>query len=93
MRAWTRTRCQRLLTPGGIAMLLALLILAPLRPAHAYVDPNSVGPLYQFLFPLFIAVASALTALRRQLARLWNRVVDTVVAAVRRDRIPPTDRH
>lgn len=92
MKAWTHTRCQRALTPGGFGVLLALLLLAPLRPAHAYVDPNSLGPLYQFLFPLFIAIASALTALRRQLARLWNRVVDTVVAAVRRDRIPPGER-
>ena len=92
MKARTHTGCQRVLTPGGILMLLALLVLAPLRPAHAYVDPNSVGPLYQFLFPLFIAIASALTALRRQLARLWNRVVDTVVAAVRRERLPPSER-
>ncbi len=81
-----------MLTRGGFGVLLALLLLVPLRPAHAYVDPNSLGPLYQFLFPLFIAIASALTALRRQLARLWNRVVGTVVAAVRRDRIPPSER-
>ena len=60
-------------------MLLALLIVAPLRPAHAYVDPNSVGSLYQFLFPALIAIASAFAALRRQLVRLWNRVVGTVV--------------
>lgn len=92
MKAWTRISCQPVLTPGGIGVLLALLLLAPLRSAHAYVDPNSVGPLYQFLFPLFIAIASAFAALRRQLARLWNRVVDTVVAAVRRERIPPADR-
>lgn len=92
MTAWTHSGCRRVLAPGGIGMLLVLLLLAPLRPAHAYVDPNSVGSLYQFLFPLFIAVASAFAALRRQLARLWTRVVDTVVAAVRRDRLPPADR-
>jgi hypothetical protein len=92
MKALTHTRCQRALTPGVFGVLLVLLVLAPLRPAHAYVDPNSLGPLYQFLFPLFIAIASALTALRRQLARLWNRVIDTVVAAVRRDRMPPGER-
>ncbi len=92
MTASTHTDCRRVLTPSGIAVLLAVLILAPLRPAHAYVDPNSVGPLYQFLFPLFIAIASALAALRRQVARLWTRVVDTVVAVVRRERVPPVDR-
>jgi hypothetical protein len=93
MKAWTHTGCRRVLTAGAIGSLVAVLLLAPLRPAHAYVDPNSVGPLYQFLFPLFIAIASALTALRRQLARLWNRVVDTVAAVVRRERMPPPDRH
>jgi hypothetical protein len=92
MKAWTQARCRRVLTPAGISVLLAVLLLAPLRPAHAYVDPNSVGSLYQFLFPLFIAIASTLAALRRQLVRLWNRVVDTVVAAVRRERIPPETR-
>ena len=93
MKAWTHTGCQWILTPGAIGLLVAVLLLAPLRPAHAYVDPNSVGPLYQFLFPLFIAIASALTALRRQLARLWSRVVGTVAALVRRERMPPPGRH
>lgn len=92
MKAWTSSECRRVLTPGGIGVLLAVLLLAPLRPAHAYVDPNSVGPLYQFLFPLFIAIASAFAALRRQLARLWNRVIGTVVAAVRGERAPPEKR-
>lgn len=93
MKAWTHTECRRVLTPGGMGILVAVLFLASVQPAHAYVDPNSVGPLYQFLFPLFIAIASALTALRRQLARLWARVVDTVAAVVRRERMPPPDRH
>jgi hypothetical protein len=75
-----------------LLLLLTLVLLAPLRPAHAYVDPNSVGPLYQFLFPLFIAIASAFAALRRQVARLWNRVVATVVTAVRGERAPPGTR-
>ena len=83
---------RRFPTRAGLLMLLALLLLAPLRPAHAYVDPNSVGSLYQFLFPLFIAIASAFAALRRQLARLWNRMIDTVVMAVRRERPPPGKR-
>jgi len=92
MKACAATGCRRALTPGRIAVLLTLLLLAPLRSAHAYVDPNSVGPLYQFLFPLFIAIASAFAALRRQLARLWNRVVDTVVAAVRGEQRLPRER-
>jgi amino acid transporter len=80
---------KQILTRAGLLALVAVLVVAPLRPAHAYVDPNSVGPLYQFLFPALIAIASAFAALRRQLARLWSRVVDTVVAAVRGERQPP----
>jgi hypothetical protein len=90
MTACTQTARSRALTRTGFwAFSLLLLVVAPLRPAHAYVDPNSVGPLYQFLFPLFIAIASALTALRRQIVRLWNRVIGTVTAVVRGQRPPP----
>jgi hypothetical protein len=84
-----QSKRKRVLTRTGLLALLTVLVIAPLRPAHAYVDPNSVGSLYQFLFPALIAVASAFAALRRQLVRLWNRVVDTVVAAVRGERQPP----
>ncbi len=89
MTAWMQMRRRQILTRAGLLAWAAVLVIAPLRPAHAYVDPNSVGPLYQFLFPALLAIASAFAALRRQVARLWNRVVDTVVAAVRGERQPP----
>jgi hypothetical protein len=72
--------------PLALALCVALVALAPWRPAHAYIDPNSAGPLYQFLFPFLIAAASALTALRRYIARLWHRLVQAVVSAVRGER-------
>lgn len=80
--------------PVGIAALLLVtaLALAPWREAHAYIDPNSAGPLYQFLFPFLIAAASALAALRRYIARLWSRLVQAVVTAVRGERTPPETR-
>jgi hypothetical protein len=68
------------------------LALAPWREAHAYIDPNSAGPLYQFLFPFLIAAASALAAARRYIARLWTRLVQAVVTAVRGERTPPGTR-
>lgn len=72
---------------GASALLLAALVgLAPWRSAHAYVDPNSAGQLYQFLFPFLIAAASTLAALRRYIARLWHRLVNAVAMAIRRDR-------
>jgi hypothetical protein len=70
-----------LFNPWTLA-LVALAILGPIRPAHAYVDPNSAGPLFQFLFPLFIAIASALTAFRRMLGRLWGRLTGRLPVAI-----------
>lgn len=80
--------------PIGVAgmLVVAALALAPWREAHAYIDPNSAGPLYQFLFPFLIAAASALAALRRYIARLFNRIVQAVVSAVRGERPPPQTR-
>lgn len=70
-------------------ILLALLAMAPWRSAHAYIDPNTAGPIYQFLFPFLIAVASALTALRRYIARLWQRLVHAVENVMRGQRTRP----
>lgn len=80
--------------PASVALMLvvAALALAPWREAHAYIDPNSAGPLYQFLFPFLIAAASALAAARRYIARLWSRFVQAVVTAVRGERTPPGTR-
>jgi hypothetical protein len=56
-------------------VLAAIVALIPQRSAHAYVDPNSVGPIFQFLFPLFVAVASAYAFLKRSLLKIWHRVL------------------
>jgi hypothetical protein len=63
-------------------VLTALVAFEPIQAAHAYVDPNSAGPLFQFLFPLFVAVASALAACRRILGQLWSRVKSKLRAVV-----------
>ncbi len=76
--------------------LIALAAMGPIRDAHAYVDPNSAGPLFQFLFPLFIAVASFLATCRRYVGRLWRQMKHTVMTGVRgestgtEDRIDPS---
>jgi hypothetical protein len=60
---------------GVATCLLAVVVaIAPVKSAHAYVDPNSVGPLYQFLFPVIIAITSTIAGLRRSIARVWNRL-------------------
>jgi len=75
-------------------LLLVLLITAlPLRAAHAYVDPNTVGPLYQFLFPLLLAVTSTLAAFRRGIVRTCRRLVAVLVTIVSgRARKPESER-
>jgi amino acid transporter len=62
-----------------VACVIAMLIaITPLRSAQAYVDPNSVGPLYQFLFPVLVAVASGFAVLKRTILRAWNRLLGRV---------------
>jgi hypothetical protein len=61
-------------------LLLALVVLAGLLPgsAHAYIDPNAGGLLFQLLAPLFAAVVGGWLFLRRWIAalarRLWRRL-------------------
>jgi hypothetical protein len=73
-------------TPIGMVAAIALLACVPLRPAYAYIDPNSAGALYQFLFPLLIAIGSAFAFLRRAIVRACTKLASAVVAVVRRDR-------
>jgi hypothetical protein len=69
-----------------ILLLTAIITIAGTQAAYAYIDPNSAGVLYQILFPMFIAIASTLAALRGMIRRLWNRGVNAVVASFRGER-------
>lgn len=70
----------------GMAAVVAVLACLPLSPAYAYIDPNSAGALYQFLFPLLIAIGSAFAFLRRTIVRACTKVAHAVVAIVRSGR-------
>jgi hypothetical protein len=70
----------------GMVAVTAVLACVPLKPAYAYLDPNSAGTLYQFLFPLLIAIGSAFAFLRRTIVRACTRFAHAVVAIVRGDR-------
>jgi hypothetical protein len=63
--------------------LAALVLIAPIPEAYAYVDPNAAGPLYQFLFPLLVATASAFALLRQVIRRLWSQLTSKLVAVLR----------
>ena len=76
----------------GMVAVIALLTCLPLRPAYAYIDPNSAGALYQFLFPLLIAIGSAFAFMRRVIVRACTKLVNAVVGVVRRDRSKESQR-
>jgi hypothetical protein len=67
----------------GMITVVALLACMPLRSAYAYIDPNSAGALYQFLFPLLIAIGSAFAFLRRTIVRGCTKLAHAVARIVR----------
>jgi hypothetical protein len=73
-------------TPIGMVAVIAVLACMPLKAAYAYIDPNSAGAIYQFLFPLLIAIGSAFAFLRRTIVRACAKLTHAVVAIVRGDR-------
>ena len=58
-------------------MGLLAVLLSP-RVAHAYIDPNAGGMLFQLLAPVFAAAVGAWLFLRRWIAEamrnLWHRL-------------------
>jgi len=70
----------------GMLAVIAVLTCMPLKAAYAYIDPNSAGAIYQFLFPLLIAIGSAFAFLRRTIVRACTKFAHAVVAIVRGDR-------
>lgn len=59
-------------------VLLLAIFLVCTGPAHAYIDPNAGGLLFQLLAPVFAALVGAWLFLRRWIAehcrRLWRRL-------------------
>lgn len=62
-----------LLLPG-----LVLCLLMVTTPAHAYVDPNAGGMLFQLLAPVFAGIVGVWLFLRQWISafvrRLWRRL-------------------
>jgi hypothetical protein len=70
-------------SPGqGTVTWAILLALAPVTAAHAYVDPNAAGPLFQLLFPMIVAITSVLAGWRRTLVQAWKRLLGSSPAQV-----------
>jgi hypothetical protein len=58
------------LLPG----LILLVSLSLTTPAHAYVDPNSGGLVFQLVTPILALIAASLTFAKRQIALAWLRL-------------------
>jgi len=67
----------------GMTAVVAVLSCMPMKAAYAYIDPNSAGALYQFLFPLLIAIGSAFAFLRRVIVRACTKVAHAVASVFR----------
>jgi uncharacterized protein YaaW (UPF0174 family) len=63
---------------GKFVLTVLFLVIGPLRPAHAYIDPNVAGPLYQMLLPMLIAIGSAIAMVRRYIRHFWDRSIAAV---------------
>ena len=65
------------MTPLTRLLLLVAALLAP-TCAHAYIDPNAGGLLFQLLAPVFAAIVGAWIFLRRWITetarQLWRRL-------------------
>ena len=56
--------------------VIAFVLLSAISGgAHAYIDPNAGGWLFQLLFPLLIAIAGAWAVLRQKIAQFFSRII------------------
>lgn len=53
-------------------LLVIVTLLCMPSHAHAYIDPNVGGWLYQLLFPLLIAIAGAWAVLRHKISEFFS---------------------
>jgi hypothetical protein len=59
-------------------MILLVGLFAWVPQAHAYIDPNAGGLLFQLLFPLLAAVAAMWAAFRSHLRSMFRRLADAL---------------
>jgi hypothetical protein len=61
-----------------VTLCLAVSALLAARDAHAYVDPNSAGLLYQIFFPIVLALTLAWRWIKETCRQLWFKVTRKV---------------
>lgn len=68
------------------AALIICAFALQARAAHAYIDPNAGGMLFQLLMPLFATIAGAWLLFRKWLAAQIMRMWRGLAGTNRRDR-------
>jgi hypothetical protein len=58
-----------------ILLFLSLYFLSDISPAHAYIDPNTGGYVFQLLFPLFAGIAAGYVFFKKQIKRLLSMLL------------------
>jgi hypothetical protein len=56
-------------TPVKLSVILLAVLVAV--PAHAYIDPNSGGLIFQILTPILALATAAVAFAGRQIGRAW----------------------
>jgi hypothetical protein len=65
----------RFIGPYRAALLhTVLLAIFMVKDAHAYIDPNSAGLLYQIFFPVILAVSLTWRWIKEMFKQLWGKV-------------------
>ena len=59
-------------------LLVAAALVLGQSDAHAYIDPNAGGLLYQLLFPVLIAIAGAWAVLRHKVAQFFTALAKRI---------------
>ncbi len=56
-----------------LPVLLVFALLLTGTPAHAYIDPNIGGQIYQAIYPVLAVLLGLLAFARQWLVALWHR--------------------
>jgi len=53
-----------------LVLLTVVIVQLTVTPAFAYIDPNTGGYVFQFLFPIFAAIAAGYVFFKNQIKRI-----------------------
>ena len=64
----------------GLSLAILFLILPPVTPACAYIDPNTGNLIFQILLPIITAITTALLFFKNKVRRLYCRIKESLTS-------------